>query len=148
MKKFFLALCLLSQTAFAEIEVYDFKDPLLEQRYQTLTEQLRCLVCQNQNIADSHAELAQDLRRKVYELLSKGDSDNQIVQYMTDRYGDFVLYRPPFKFKTLLLWLGPVLALLLGALGFWRVMKNARQPVQEQLPESELTSIRNLLDKE
>ena len=148
MKKTVLALCLLSQVAFAEIEIYDFKDPLLEQRYQTLTEQLRCLVCQNQNIADSHAELAQDLRRKVYELLNKGDSDTQIVQYMTDRYGDFVLYRPPLKLKTLLLWLGPVLAVLLGGLGFWRVMKGAKQKSQEALPDSELTSIRNLLDKE
>lgn len=148
MKKTVLALCLLSQVAFAEIEIYDFRDPLLEQRYQTLTEQLRCLVCQNQNIADSHAELAQDLRRKVYELLNKGDNDEQIVQYMTDRYGDFVLYRPPLKVKTLLLWLGPLLALALGAFGFWRVMKSAKQQTQEQLPENELTSIRNLLDKE
>jgi len=148
MKKTVLALCLLSQVAFAETEVYDFKDPVLEQRYQTLTEQLRCLVCQNQNIADSHAELAQDLRRKVYELLNKGDSDTQIVQYMTDRYGDFVLYRPPLKLKTLLLWLGPILTLLIGALGFWRVMKTAKQTSQEALPDSELTSIRNLLDKE
>ncbi len=130
-----------------QIEIYDFKDPVLELRYQTLTEQLRCLVCQNQNIADSHAELAQDLRSKVYELLTKGDNDEQIIQYMTDRYGDFVLYRPPFNFKTLLLWLAPALAILLGGLGFWRVMKNAGQP-KEQLPETELKSIRNLLDKE
>lgn len=146
------ALWLCSQLAMAappaaQVEIYDFKDPVLEQRYQTLTEQLRCLVCQNQNIADSHAELAQDLRRKVYELLTKGDNDEQIVTYMTDRYGDFVLYRPPFKFKTLLLWLAPALAILLGGFGFWRVMKNARQP-KEQLPEAELKSIRNLLDKE
>lgn len=146
------ALWLFSQSAIAappavQVEIYDFKDPVLEQRYQTLTEQLRCLVCQNQNIADSHAELAQDLRGKVYELLIKGDNDEQIVKYMTDRYGDFVLYRPPFKFKTLLLWLAPALAILLGGFGFWRVMKNARQP-KEQLPEAELKSIRNLLDKE
>lgn len=143
-----LSLWLFSQLATAEIEIFDFKDPVMEQRYQTLTEQLRCLVCQNQNIADSHAELAQDLRSKVYELLTKGDNDEQIVQYMTDRYGDFVLYRPPFKFKTLLLWLAPALALLLGGFGFWRVMKNAKQQAKEQLPDEELKSIRNLLDNE
>jgi cytochrome c-type biogenesis protein CcmH len=151
-KMLLAALWLCSQLASAappapQVEIYDFKDPVLEQRYQTLTEQLRCLVCQNQNIADSHAELAQDLRSKVYELLIKGDNDEQIVTYMTDRYGDFVLYRPPFKFKTLLLWLAPALAILLGGFGFWRVMKNARQP-KEQLPETELKSIRNLLDNE
>lgn len=143
-----LVLSLFAPLAAAEIEVYDFKDPVMEQRYQTLTEQLRCLVCQNQNIADSHAELAQDLRSKVHELLIKGDDDQQIVQYMTDRYGDFVLYRPPFKFKTLLLWLAPAVAVLLGGFGFWRVMKNSRQQAKEQLPEDELKSIRNLLDKE
>lgn len=150
MRKFLLLLLLAVPLAMAETKpvVYQFKDPLLEQRYQTLTEQLRCLVCQNQNIADSHAELAQDLRGKVYELLNKGDDDAQIIQYMTDRYGDFVLYKPPFKFKTLLLWLAPALALLLGGLGFWRVMKNARQQAKEQLPEAELKSIRNLLDEE
>ena len=147
MKKLLLMLWLVSQAASAEIEIYDFKDPLLEQRYQTLTEQLRCLVCQNQNIADSHAELAQDLRRKVYELLNSGNNDDQIIRYMTDRYGDFVLYRPPLKLKTLLLWLTPALAVLLGGIGFWWVLRNAKQPKQE-LPENELKAIRNLLDKE
>ena len=147
MKKLLLMLLLISQAATAEIEIYDFKDPLLEQRYQTLTEQLRCLVCQNQNIADSHAELAQDLRRKVYELLNSGNNDDQIIRYMTDRYGDFVLYRPPLKLKTLLLWLTPALAVLLGGIGFWWVLRNAKQPKQEP-PESELKTIRNLLDKE
>lgn len=150
MRKLLLPLLLIVPLAMAETktEVYQFKDPLLEQRYQTLTEQLRCLVCQNQNIADSHAELAQDLRGKVYELLNKGSDDAQIIQYMTDRYGDFVLYNPPLKIKTLLLWLAPALALLLGGLGFWRVMKNAKQQAKEQLPEAELKSIRHLLDEE
>jgi cytochrome c-type biogenesis protein CcmH len=147
MKKIIWLCWLLAQPVWAKIEVYEFKNPLLEQRYQTLTGQLRCLVCQNQNIADSHAELAQDLRSKVYELLNQGNSDQQIVQYMTDRYGDFVLYRPPFKLKTLLLWLGPALAVLLGGIAFWRLVRRGKQP-SELLAEDELKRIRNLLDSE
>jgi len=119
MKKIVMFLLVLfCQIALAEIKVYDFKDPVLELRYQALTEELRCLVCQNQNIADSHAELAQDLRSKVYEKLMVGETDDQIISYMTNRYGDFVLYRPPLKSKTMILWLAPVLTVLLGGLGF------------------------------
>ena len=114
MKKLLFCLFLLSQSVHAEIEVYQFTTPELELRYQTLTEELRCLVCQNQNIADSHAELAQDLRRKVYEMLNRGETNPQIIDYMTERYGDFVLYRPPFNVKTLILWLAPILTLLMG----------------------------------
>ncbi|WP_150050517.1 MULTISPECIES: cytochrome c-type biogenesis protein [Methylomonas] len=147
MKRLGLILVLVVSAAAAETKVFEFQDPLLEQRYQNLTEQLRCLVCQNQNIADSHAELAQDLRDKVYELLNKGQSDQEIIGYMTDRYGDFVLYRPPFKFKTLLLWLGPLLAVLLGLFAFWRVLRGGRQSVQD-VKEHDLAEIRNLLDKE
>ena len=77
--------------------------------------ELRCLVCQNQTIADSHAGLADDLRRELREMVGRGDSDEQIVKYMTDRYGDFVLYRPPLKPTTALLWFGPA-ALLVGGL--------------------------------
>ena len=116
MKKIVLCLFLLIQSVHAEIEVYQFTSPELELRYQSLTEELRCLVCQNQNIADSHAELAQDLRRKVYEMLSSGQTNAQIIDYMTERYGDFVLYRPPFNARTILLWFTPVLALLIGCL--------------------------------
>jgi len=147
MKRLGLILLLVVSAASAETKVFEFQDPFLEQRYQNLTEQLRCLVCQNQNIADSHAELAQDLRDKVYELLNKGQSDDEIIRYMTDRYGDFVLYRPPFKFKTLLLWLGPLLAVLLSLFGFWRVLRGGRQSVQD-VKEHDLAEIRNLLDKE
>lgn len=89
-------------------------DPALEARMVHITSQLRCLVCQNQTIADSQADLAVDLRREVRELLRQGKSDREIVDYMTARYGDFVLYRPPFKATTVLLWLGPSLMLLIG----------------------------------
>ena len=89
-------------------------DPQLEARMMKITSELRCLVCQNQTIADSHAGLAEDLRAEVRELLRKGQSEEQIVSYMTDRYGDFVLYRPPVKPTTLLLWFGPAVLMVGG----------------------------------
>jgi cytochrome c-type biogenesis protein CcmH len=90
-------------------------DPALESRMVRITSELRCLVCQNQTIADSHADLAVDLRRQVREQLRAGRTDREIVDYMTARYGDFVLYRPPFKATTALLWLGPAAMLVGGA---------------------------------
>ena len=140
-----LCLFLLKQSVHAEIEVYQFTSPELELRYQSLTEELRCLVCQNQNIADSHAELAQDLRRKVYEMLSSGQSNAQIIDYMTERYGDFVLYRPPFNVRTILLWFTPVLALLIGALGFMSILNRRETNADEQLSQKELARIKELL---
>jgi cytochrome c-type biogenesis protein CcmH len=90
------------------------EDPALEARMLKLTAELRCLVCQNQTIADSHAGLAVDLKNQVREMLRRGDSDAQILAYMTQRYGDFVLYRPPVKTTTALLWYGPPALLLVG----------------------------------
>jgi cytochrome c-type biogenesis protein CcmH len=89
-------------------------DPVLEARMLKLTSELRCLVCQNQTIADSHAELAVDLRNQVREMLKRGDTDQQVTEYMTARYGDFVLYRPPVNSKTALLWFGPGVLLVGG----------------------------------
>ncbi len=92
----------------------DFTDPAQEQRYMALIEGLRCLVCQNQSLADSNADLAQDLRQEVYRLLIEGDNNEDIIKYLVARYGDFVLYRPPFKSTTYLLWLAPVIFLIIG----------------------------------
>lgn len=91
-------------------------DPALEARMHRIAVELRCLVCQNQTVADSHADLAADLRREIRELLSKGASDRQVVQYMTDRYGDFILYRPPLRASTVVLWVGPAVLLAGGLL--------------------------------
>ncbi len=82
--------------------------------------ELRCLVCQNQDLADSNAGLAKDLRNEVYQLVKTGKSDNEIIQYLTDRYGDFILFKPPLKVVTALLWFGPALFMVLGLLIFWR----------------------------
>jgi cytochrome c-type biogenesis protein CcmH len=89
-------------------------DPVAEKRLLKLSEELRCLVCQNQNIADSNAELAQDLRREIRVMIGAGKTDKEIIDFMVVRYGDFVLYRPPVKGNTLLLWGGPVVLLVLG----------------------------------
>jgi len=101
-------------------------NPELEARVMALAAELRCLVCQNQTIADSHADLAQDLRQQIREMLAKGQSEQQILDFMTARYGDFVLYRPPLKTSTALLWVGPGL-LMVGALGTLFVVLRRRQ---------------------
>ena len=116
MRALILFLCLLPIFSYAG-EAQDLaKDPVLEKRMVGLAENLRCLVCQNESLASSHAELAEDLRREVRELMQKGMSDQEIKDYLVARYGDFVLYEPPLKSFTLLLWLGPF-ALLIGGLG-------------------------------
>lgn len=90
------------------------QDPVLEKRVMTLAEELRCLVCQNQTLADSNAPLAEDLRNQIRERMREGNSDAQVVEYLVARYGDFVLYRPPLKATTVLLWFGPLLLLAAG----------------------------------
>ena len=98
-------------------------DPVAEKRLLGLSEELRCLVCQNQNIADSNAELAQDLRREIRGMIQEGRSDNEILEFMVTRYGDFVLYRPPVKAITLLLWGGPIALLLIAVLSLRSYLK-------------------------
>ncbi|MDH5361640.1 MAG: cytochrome c-type biogenesis protein CcmH [Gammaproteobacteria bacterium] len=109
------------------VEERSFANPEQEQQYKKLVNELRCLVCQNQNLADSNAELAQDLREEIYGMIQKGLDDKQVVEFMVDRYGDFVLYRPPFNAATALLWIGPFLALFFGALIFLMVVRRNKK---------------------
>ena len=102
--------------SFAGREPLIFTDPEKEARYQQLTLELRCLVCQNQNLADSDAPLAQDLRQEIYNMMQAGRTNDEIKQFLIDRYGDFVLYMPPMKSNTLVLWLMPAVLLIGGAL--------------------------------
>ena len=95
-------------------EPVKFKNQAHEQRYQTLIEEIRCLVCQNQSLADSNADLAQDLRKEIVDMIVSGKNDEQIIQFLVERYGDFVLYRPLLKENTWLLWFGPFLFLIIG----------------------------------
>ena len=114
LKVIFLVFCLLGWLApvQASIEAYQFESAEMEADYNQLINELRCLVCQNQNLAGSDADLARDLRRETYEMLNEGKSQQQVIDFMVERYGDFVLYRPQFKSTTYLLWLGPFLLLL------------------------------------
>ena len=121
------------------------EDPALERRMMTLSAELRCLVCQNQSLADSNAPLAVDLRNQVREKMRAGMSDQQIVDFMVARYGDFVLFRPPFKLTTALLWLGPLLLLVAGiAALLYRLMRRRGEPAP-QLTASERERARALL---
>ncbi len=131
-----LVLALAPLVAFAKDAIPTEQDPVAAKRAVGLAEQLRCLVCQNQSIAESNAELALDLRRQINEQIAAGKSDGEIVDFMVQRYGDFVLYRPPFKATTVLLWLGPAVLLLLG---FWTLRRALRQRrrATEELPLSE-----------
>lgn len=105
------------------------EDPVLEQRMIGISEELRCLVCQNESLAGSRADLAQDLRREIRTLIKSGKTDAEIMDFMVTRYGDFVRYRPPVKPVTWMLWFGPFL-LLIGALGglVWMIKRRQRQP--------------------
>ena len=107
-----LLLALFAALAVAKEALPEAADPALEARMTRITAELRCLVCQNQTIADSNAGLAVDLRRETRAMLRQGKSDEEIIAYMTARYGDFVLYRPPFKTTTVLLWAGPALLIV------------------------------------
>jgi cytochrome c-type biogenesis protein CcmH len=121
-------------------------DVALEKRVMALSEELRCLVCQNQTIADSHAPLAVDLKNQVREKLASGMSERDIIDYMVARYGDFVLYRPPVKITTLMLWFGPPLLLLSGLWLFVRTVLRRRAGKSRPLSAAEQTRVRALLD--
>lgn len=129
--------------ANAAIEFRQFEDAAKETEYQELIGELRCLVCQNQNLADSDAALAKDLRQQTYEMLRAGKTRQQVIDYMVARYGDFVLYRPPVKSSTLLLWLGPFGLLLLVLL---MVVMRVKRTRSVEAPDAEsLQQARQLL---
>jgi len=121
-------------------------DPALEARLMRLAQELRCLVCQNQSLADSHADLAIDLREEVRSQIRAGKSDDEIRAWMTQRYGDFVLYRPPVKRTTLLLWAGPFVLLLVALAGLVLYLRKRRRTLdQRQLSEAERARAQALL---
>ena len=126
---------------------FQFKTPDQEQRYKDLSEELRCLVCQNQSLADSHAELAQDLRNEVYRMIVEGHSDQQIVDFLVTRYGDYVLFRPPLKTGTVLLWAGPFLMLLGALLIVYRYTQRNRRQTTVELNSADLQKLDALLQR-
>ena len=132
--------------AQAAIEAYEFDSAEMEADYKQLVDELRCLVCQNQNLAGSDADLAQDLRRETYEMLQQGKSREEVVEFMVARYGDFVLYRPQFKSSTYLLWLGPFLLLLVVLFFVVQRLRAAARPVE--VDADALDDVRNLLEQD
>jgi cytochrome c-type biogenesis protein CcmH len=129
----------------APIETFKFDSPEKEKVFHKLSEELRCLVCQNQNIAESNADLAKDLRLEIYTMLSQGKTEDEIVDFMVQRYGDYVLYRPPFKPLTWLLWLGPAIVFVFGLIFVVRFMKAQSSEAQPAaLNNEEIERINNL----
>ena len=123
-------------------------NPVAEARLKALAVELRCLVCQNQTLADSNAPLAEDLRREVREMIAKDMSDREIIDFLVQRYGDFVLYRPPWKASTTLLWLGPFLLLIAGATGLvFALRRRQKKLVDVALSEEERTRVAQLLSE-
>jgi cytochrome c-type biogenesis protein CcmH len=146
MKLWFFALILLISAQGFAIDDHQLANPEQQKTYEIIISELRCLVCQNQTIADSNAELAADLRRQVFEMLQQGKSKDDIIQFMTDRYGDFVLYNPPLKTKTALLWLGPVAFLLTGfAMIFWFIRRK-KQAATTVFDKDKQEKMRRLLE--
>jgi len=148
MKKwvYLLFLMFASVQVHAAIEIYQFEQPEHEQLYKKMIDELRCLVCQNQNLSASNAGLARDLRQQTYEMVTSGQSHQQIVDYMTQRYGDFVLYRPPVKLSTALLWFGPFILLLIGLRVLNITLKKRKELTNEPLSDEQQSQMKHLLD--
>ena len=149
-----LMLCLLIALAPAlqvqAAEATDLaQDPVVEQRLIAISEELRCLVCQNESLAGSRADLANDLRREIRTLIKDGKTDPEIMDFLVSRYGDFVRYRPPVKPLTWALWFGPALLLLLAGFGLWRMVRNNRAAAAPvELTPEQKEQARALLESE
>lgn len=148
MKYAFSILLLILPLALQGVELRQFDHPQKQQRYENLLQELRCLVCQNQSLADSDADLAQDLRDEVYRMIQSGKSDSQVIDFLVERYGDFVLYRPPLKANTYLLWSGPFVLLLIGLLVLWRQLVKRKNLAPIELSPEERQRLKRLIDDE
>lgn len=146
----FLTALLFSSVAFSAIDALNFSTPQQESDYHQLTQSLRCPQCQNNNIADSNATIAVDMRGKVFELLQEGKSKNDVVDYMVARYGNFVTYDPPITASTLVLWIAPLLLVLLGVVFLLRRKPKTQSAVksQEVLTDEDNARLAELLNKD
>ncbi len=146
----FLTALLFSSVAFSAIDALNFSSPQQESDYHQLTQSLRCPQCQNNNIADSNATIAVDMRGKVFELLQEGKSKNDVVDYMVARYGNFVTYDPPMTASTLVLWIAPLLLVLLGVVFLLRRKPKVQSAVKSQdvLTDEDNARLAELLNKD
>lgn len=133
---------------YAAVEIKKFDNEQQEQRYNYIIDELRCLVCQNQNIAGSNAGLAQDLRKQVHKMIMAGEDDEAIFDFMVTRYGDFVLYRPPFKASTFFLWVGPFIIFAFGLFVLIRFIRQRKKVVVAELSSTEKEKLKQLLNKD
>lgn len=132
----------------APSDIYSFDSPKQQVRFQRLSGQFRCLVCQNESLADSNAPLAQDLRFQIYKMVKQNKSDQDVVQFLIDRYGDFVLFRPPMSKLTLLLWLGPFLMLITALARLFWLIATRKKPVKiYRFSKEDRERIRHLLSE-
>ncbi|MGD2159541.1 MAG: cytochrome c-type biogenesis protein CcmH [Gammaproteobacteria bacterium] len=137
-------LVMLSPSYAGPVITYEFESEEQEALFNKLSDELRCLVCQNQSIADSNADLAKDLREEIYGMLQQGKSEEEIIDFMVARYGDFVLYNPPMKPVTWVLWFGPAVALLAGFVFVVRIMKRQQTNRENEMTGEELERLKAL----
>lgn len=141
----FFVMAVVSSPVYAgPVVTYDFASEEQEALFNKLSNELRCLVCQNQAISDSNADLAKDLRDEIYGMLQQGKSEEEIVEFMVVRYGDFVLYRPPIKPMTWLLWFGPVFALLAGFYFVIRIINKQKKAAAAEMSSEEIERLKTL----
>lgn len=141
----FLILVLTAAAQATSLSSFQFSSPEQERAFRTLTEELRCLVCQNESLAGSNAELAQDLRREIYAMMMAGKSKDDIVQFMVSRYGDFVLFQPPLKPSTYPLWFGPFILFAIAGFFLFRTLMKKKQARESALSEQDQERLRELL---
>lgn len=143
---FIVSLLLLSQSVFAfTLAEFKFDDPKKSEEFRSVIEQMRCLVCQNESLAGSNAELAQDLRKEIYEMMQAGKGKDEVVKFMVARYGDFVLYNPPVKPSTYPIWFGPILLFMVGAVVLYLNLRKKSRRKESELSEAEQQRLDNLL---
>lgn len=140
-----LGLLLCAAAGAFTLEEYTFEDPARQEAFRDLISKTRCLVCQNESLAGSKADLAQDLRDEIYRLMQEGRSREDVVEFLVERYGDFVLYEPPLKLATIPLWLGPLLLALIGIIVLRRAIISKAQAPEEDLSPEEQARLKDLL---
>ncbi|MCG8039193.1 MAG: cytochrome c-type biogenesis protein CcmH [Candidatus Thiodiazotropha taylori] len=143
----FIYLLGLTALQAATLAEYNFEDPAQDEDFREIIEEMRCLVCQNESLAGSNAELAIDLRNEIYDMMKGGQSKGEIIDFMVARYGDFVLYSPPVKPSTYPIWFGPLIVFLIGGVVLFRIIKRKNQSRETELSEAEQERLEKLLNQ-
>lgn len=146
----YLPVTTLMSPAMAAVDVYEFDNEEQQQRFRRLSDEFRCPMCQNTNLTGSSGGVAEDLRREVYRMIMAGNTDEEIEQFMFERYGDFIFYRPRLMLETVLLWFGPLVFLIIGGIVIVRIARSSRTGTEEEeqaLPPEEQERLRELLKK-